>query len=210
MKTNLVKQYKTYYTAKKTPALVNLQAASFLAIEGKGDPNAAEFARKVQCLYVSVYAVKFLHKARGLDFVVPKLEAQWWFEQKDHKLSSLAEAPQKIPRSQWQYRLLIRIPATVTSREVDQALARVRARKQLADLKAVKLIEINEGTCVQALHVGPFDTEPQTLDRVQGFMQENRLVQNGLHHEVYLSDFRKTEPGKLRTILREPVRTNED
>jgi hypothetical protein len=207
MKTDLTKTYKTYYTAKKTPALVNIELVSFLSIEGKGDPNGPEFARKIQSLYVVAYAVKFLHKARGLDFVVPKLEAQWWFDQTKHQLKSMADAPQQIDRSQWYYRLLIRMPHTVTPTEVNEALQKVAARKQLVDLKDVKLIDINEGECVQVLHVGPFNTEPQTLALLQKFMNEKGLEHNGLHHEVYLSDLRKTAPEKLRTILREPVKT---
>lgn len=205
-KTDLVKLNKTAYTARKAPALVQIEAADFLSIEGKGDPDGEEFARHIQALYVAAYAVKFSLKSKGRDFAVPKLEGQWWFDEKKFGITGMAEAPQQVPRNQWSYRLLLRMPEGITAKEVEKCIEQVRAKKQLTILKEVKLIHLHEGDCVQVMHVGPFSEEPKTLAMLNQFIQENNLERNGLHHEIYLSDFRKTSPEKLKTILREPVK----
>jgi hypothetical protein len=112
----------------------------------------------------------------------------------------------EIPRSEWEYRLLIRLPDFVTKKDVEKAIESVTAKKDLPLAKDLEFFEMNEGKSVQMLHVGPFSTEPESLKVIEVFINENKFERNGLHHEIYLSDFRKTKPEKLKTILREPVK----
>ncbi len=198
--------YKPYYTAAAMPELVEFGTARYLAILGKGDPSGADFSEKIQALYSTAYAVKFHWKGRGQDFAVAKLEGQWWFDEVRFGSPSIAEAPQKIPRSEWEFRLLVRLPDFVGKTEVDACVKEVEEKKGIAHAAEVHFFEMTEGKCVQMMHVGPFSTEPSSLLRLQVFCDERGLAKNGLHHEIYLSDFRKTAPEKLKTILREPVK----
>ena len=204
-KLDLSKEYKQYYTAKAKPELVTIEKASFLSICGKGDPSAPAFAERVEALYTTAYTIKFACKGEGKDFVVAKLEGLWWYDQERYGGLTMTEAPGKIPREEWEYRLLIRMPEFVSEQEVVSAIDVVLKKKAIALVSDIRFFEMEEGQCVQMLHVGPFDKEPETLKVMKGFMDEKGLKQNGLHHEIYLSDFRKVAAGKLRTILREPV-----
>lgn len=205
-KTDLVKQYKDYYTAKSNPQLVDLPPAQYLSITGKGDPSDADFAENIQALYTTAYAVKFFYKEGGKDFTVSKLEGLWHFDLKKYQGISMDDAPLKIPRSEWSYRLLIRMPDYVMQSAVEGMLSEIADRKDNPRVKKVEWFTLHEGKCAQVLHTGPFSEEPQTLKKLNAYMQENNLQHNGEHHEIYLSDFRKTAPEKLKTILREPVK----
>jgi hypothetical protein len=205
-KTNLAKAHKSYYSAKTKPELITIEKARYISIRGKGDPGGTEFADKVQALYTTAYTLKFMFKELQQDFTVPKLEGLWWFDIDQYGGLSLAEAPQKIPRSEWGYRLLIRMPAFVTSRELMDAVESVVTSKRLKLAAAVEWYQMTGGKYVQMLHVGPFDKEPETLQQIETFMQQKGLKKNRLHHEIYLSDFRLTPPEKFKTILREPVK----
>lgn len=205
-KLDLAKQYKSYYTAKTEPHIVDIEAANFLSIIGKGDPSSSEFMGDIQALYSTAYGVKFMYKGQNKDFVVAKLEGLWWFDTEKYKVVSIDDAPKQIPRSEWEYRLLIRMPDFVSAESVEQAKQQVIEKKNIKLVDKVSLCLLNEGKCVQMLHVGSFDSEPESLKKIQEFVTTNNLTQNGLHHEIYLSDFRKTPPEKLRTILREPVK----
>ncbi len=120
-KLDLTKNYKAYYTAKTKPELDNIEPAQFLSITGKGDPSGKDFSHKIQVLYTVAYAIKFIFKPQDKDFTVAKLEAIWWFDEKKFGQPSMAEAPIKIPRSEWEYRLLIRLPYFVSEKEVAEA-----------------------------------------------------------------------------------------
>lgn len=205
-KTDLSKQYKQYYSAKRNPELVNIEAARFLSITGKGDPSGPAFADSIQALYSAAYGIKFFYKEQGKDFVVAKLEGLWKFDAANYKDVSMSDAPKLIPRSEWEYRLLIRLPDFVGKEVVAKALPEIAAKKNIARATDVEWFEMNEGKSVQMLHVGPFSTEPESLQKIADFCLEKGLQQNGLHHEIYLSDFRKTAEAKLKTILREPVK----
>lgn len=204
-KLDLSKEYKTYYTAKTKPELVTIEKAYFLSICGKGDPSAPAFAKRIEALYATGYTIKFAFKARGKDFVVARLEGLWWYDQERYGGLTMEEAPVKIPREEWEYRLLIRMPDFVSEPDVVSAVDAVLKKKAIGLVSDIRFFEMHEGKCVQMLHVGPFDKEAETLQVMKGFMDEKGVKQNGLHHEIYLSDFRKVEAGKLRTILREPV-----
>jgi len=205
-KTDLAKLYRSYYSAKPQPQRITVHKAAYVAIQGQGDPSQQEFAARVEALYSVAYAVKFMCKWDGNDFVVPKLEGQWWFDTTAFPGISAAEAPVKIPREKWQYRLLLQMPDMVCEELVQEAIKQVLAKKRLQLAAGVHFFEMEEQACVQMLHAGPFDREPETLAVLQQFITAQGLQQQGCHHEIYLSDFRKTPPEKLRTILREPVK----
>lgn len=205
-KLDLTKLYKSYYTATPKPELIEIAPARFLSITGKGDPSAPEFAANTQAMYATAYGIKFACKALNKDFVVAKLEGLWSFDESKYGGLSIADAPRNVPRSEWEYRLLIRMPEFVTSDQVASMTAQIVEKKQIDQAARVELYEMSEGLCIQVLHTGPFENEPQTLELVSAFIKEEKLAKNGLHHEIYLSDFNKTAPEKLKTILREPVR----
>ncbi|MNQ00865.1 Bacterial transcription activator, effector binding domain [compost metagenome] len=205
-KLDLTKTDKIYYKAKTTPEIVFIEKANYISLTGKGDPSGKDFSEKIQALYTTAYVIKFMQKAMNNDFVVPKLEALWGFDNEKYASVSMDEAPQKIPRSEWNYRIMIRMPDFVTQEQTEEAIMIAVNKKQNALAKTIEFFEMEEGKVIQILHIGPFETEPQTLKKIQEFSTENNLLQNGLHHEIYLSDFRKTAPEKLKTILREPVK----
>jgi hypothetical protein len=205
-KLDLTKQYKTYYTAKTTPEIVEIEQAQFLSITGKGDPSGKEFAQRIEALYSTAYAIKFVFKSEGKDFIVPKLEGLWWFDEKKYTGLTIIDTSSKVPREEWEYKLLIRLPDFVTNKEVNDGIKSVISKKQIPVAGRIELFQMNEGKSVQILHIGPFSTEVETLQKISAFVKEKNLLPNGHHHEIYLSDFRKTASDKLKTILREPVK----
>lgn len=205
-KLDLAKQYKSYYTAKAKPEYIHLdQPVSYLSIQGQGDPSGPGFAAHIQAMYATAYALKFKAKAEGRDFVVAKLEGLWWYDEAQFAGLSIKEASVKVPRSAWYYRLLIRLPEYVEAAALEALKPGLAVAKSIPLIREVEYFTMKEGKCVQMLHVGPFDKEPETLEIMKSFMDAEGCGRNGLHHEIYLSDFRKTAPEKLKTILREPV-----
>jgi len=204
-KLDLSKKYKTYFSAVQTPQVVEIEPAHFLSIRGKGDPSGQAFLEKLQALYATAYTLKFKYKSMGKDFVVSKLEALWWFDESKFAGITMDEAPQKIDRSEWEYRLLIRMPEYVNDHEVNETKETAFQKKGWLLIKEICLFQMTEGKCVQMLHLGPFAKEPETLSIMAKFITEKAFSKNGYHHEIYLSDFNRTVPEKLKTILREPV-----
>jgi len=204
-KTDFSKLYKSYYTAAGEPELVTFGPVVYISIAGKGDPSLPEFAHRVQALYTVAYTIKFSYKAAGDDFVVPRLEGLWWYDERKYAEATISTAPRLIPREAWEYLLLLRMPDSITPEKLQAGIASAVEKKDLALLTEVQLHRMEEGKCVQMLHKGPFDQEPATLARIQEFTRAHNLQRNGFHHEIYLSDFRRTAPERLRTILREPV-----
>lgn len=205
-KLDLTKKYKRYYTAELQPEVVDIGPVGYLSITGQGDPSDPAFGDRIKALYSTAYTIKFMYKLQGNDFTVAKLEGLWWYDLKRYGGMAMNDAPTAIPRSEWEYRLLIRLPEYVLPADVKHAAAEVVSKKGIALAGSVSFHTLTEGKCVQMLHLGPFDKEPDTLAQLLSFCKEHGFRQNGLHHEIYLSDFRKTAPEKLRTILREPVR----
>ena len=203
-KIDLIKEYRNYFTAKAKPELVTIEEAHFIAIKGKGDPSAPVFAHNIEALYSIAYTIKFMYKAQNSDFTVSKLEAQWWYDENKFPGKSI-ETAIEVPRSEWEYQLLIRMPAFVTANDLDMAKGTIRKKKDIQLAGQVEFFTMTEGQSVQMLHIGPFSTELETLKQIATFCEQNKLAKNGLHHEIYLSDFRRTSPEKLKTILREPV-----
>ena len=199
-KLDLVKEYKTYYTAKTNPELVEFNEIPFLTIAGKGEPGGEEFTSKVEALYSLAYGVKNIYKKQGKDFAVPKLEGLWWVNSDKPTL--------EVPREEWQWKLLIRLPDFVTLEAFEKTREEVFKKKRLELTKEIKFEEIKEGRSVQIMHLGPYSIESETIEKMRDFMKKNDLVENGLHHEIYLSDPRKIVPEKMKTILRQPVKKN--
>jgi len=206
MKTDLSKLYKDYYTAKTTPALISLPAAQYISVVGKGDPNGTQFAANISAMYGTAYTVKFACKALGNDFIVPKLECQWWYDEQLYPNLTITDAPINIPRSHWQYRLLLRLPDFASQQMMIDAANSVFSKKGSIEAQNITYFQLPAMQAVQILHIGPFATEHDSLIILSKFMQQNNLIKYGLHHEIYLSDFRKTAPEKLKTILREPAK----
>ncbi|MCC3372629.1 GyrI-like domain-containing protein [Cohnella sp. REN36] len=198
-KLDLSKADKTYYSATNRPALVHLDALSYLSIADKGAPDGPVFANATEALYTVAYGVKGLCKKENQDFTVPKLEGLWWVESDKYAL--------EVPREEWHWKLLIRMPDFVNRESVDSALANAIAKKKdLEQVHRVVFETLHEGACVQMMHIGPYRTEPDTIEKIHSFMKQHSFVQNGLHHEIYLSDPRKVDPSSMKTILRFPVK----
>jgi hypothetical protein len=205
-KLDLKKKYKSYYTAGLKPEIREIEAAQYVSILGKGDPDSPGYAEKVGALFAVTYALKFVYKARKLDFVVSKLEGLWWFDEARFGTPALAESPQIIPRSEWEWRMLIRMPDYVQPSDLDVVKGEVSEKKGIALAQEVEFYRTPPEQVVQMMHIGPFDREIDSLLQIQAFCEEHGLQKNGLHHEIYLSDIRKVDPEKWRTILREPVK----
>lgn len=204
-KLDLVKTLKSYFSAKPTPAVVDIAPAQYASIHGKGDPSGEDFAKRIEALYSTVYPLKFSLKQKGMDFAVPKLEGLWWFDEEKFPGMSVATSNVEVPRSEWEYRLLIMLPEFVSGQDLEDTKQSVLAKKSNPLVNEIELFLLAEGKCVQMLHVGPFSTEPESLLKLKEYMDNHQMARNGCHHEIYLSDFRKTDPNMLKTILREPV-----
>lgn len=197
-KLDLTKTYKDYYSAKPKPTVVEFGLVPYLSITGLGEPAGEAFTKAVEALYPLAYGVKKICKSQEMDFGVPKLEGLWWVESKKPAL--------EVPRSEWHWKLLIRMPDYVTSDMFKAASDDVLKKKGLKLVNEIEFETIDEQKCIQILHVGPYATEPESVNKMQSFMVENSLVENGLHHEIYISDPRKTAPEKMKTILRQPIK----
>ncbi len=197
-KLDLTKEYKAYYTAKTTPEVVEFREVQIISIEGKGAPGGSEFVTRVQALYPLAYGIKNLSKKEGRDFGVAKLEGLYWVEPE----KSIPE----VPMEEWMWKLLIRMPDFVTPEIVEAVKKEVIKKKKIELAAEIKHERMNEGRCVQILHIGPYAAEHESWQKMAGLMEKENLVANGLHHEIYLSDPGRVPEEKLKTILRQPVR----
>ncbi|MCK7559044.1 GyrI-like domain-containing protein [Chitinophaga sedimenti] len=195
---DLTRTYPRYYKAAPRPELVTIPAGHFLTIEGQGDPDKPPFAVTVGALYAVAYSIRALHKQQGNLFTVPKLEGLWWI--------NVNKPFETVSRDEWFWKLLIQMPAFVSAADFRQAAALAFKKKAEPQIEAVKFENIEEGLCVQMLHAGPYADEPATVGKIREYMDTHNLVQNGLHHEIYLTQPGKAAPEKMRTILRFPVK----
>ncbi len=196
-KLDLTKKYKDYYSARLKPELVNFGKIPYLTILGNGEPAGKEFSEKAGAIYPVAYGVKKICKETIQDFGVPKLEGLWWVKDERPAL--------EVPRSEWYWKLLIRMPDFVTEEIVEKAVTTV-VKKKTETASEVKFEIIDEGDSVSILHVGSYKTELESIKQIDNFIKVRTLTKNGLHHEIYLSDPNKTEPDKLKTILRQPIK----
>lgn len=190
-----------YRPSKKDFEVVDVPELSFLKVDGHGDPNSApEYARAVEALYAAAYKTKFISKKEGRDYVVPPLEGLWWAEDMD----SFTSARDK---SQWSWTMMLMTPDWISGDMIESARVDAAKGKDLPALEKLRWEPYREGLSAQILHLGSYDDEGPVLARLHGeWMPANGYTFNGLHHEIYLSDPRRVEPHKLRTILRQPIR----
>ena len=197
-KLDLLREYKSYYNAGKNPEIVEFDEANYLTIEGIGEPAGKMFVSKVEALYPLAYGIKKICKEQDKDFGVPKLEGLWWVEGDTPAL--------EIPRSEWRWKLLIRMPEFITKELMFSAQLIVAKKKKNELVQKIALEKMTEGKCVQIMHIGPYSTEHKTINELMAFIDANGISVNGKHHEIYLSDPRKNKPDKMKTIIRYPVK----
>ncbi len=208
-KIDLKKDFPDYYKAPRKPMRVVLLAAPFITFDGVGAPESDAFQEAVGALYAVVYTLKFSCKQAGNDFAVPALEAFWWAGQLE-VMTADPSAIKHVPREEWRWKAMIRVPDFVTESQFREAQKQAFEKKHLESIDGVRFEILEEGACVQVMHVGPYSTEPQSVKQLLEFMEANGLTHAeresiGPHHEIYLSDPRRTAPEKLRTIIRIPV-----
>ena len=205
------KEYKEFYLPKERPEIVTVPRANYAAVRGQGDPNAPDgaYQQAIAVLYAVAYTIKMSkkgdHRIDGYyDFVVPPLEGFWWQDEID--------GVDYGNKAGFQWYAVIRLPDFVTGADFAWAVAEAGRKKRL-DCSGAEFLTVDEGLCVQILHVGPFDDEPRSVVlmdehiRQQGY--ENDFSATRLHHEIYLSDARKAAPEKWRTVIRHPIRKSE-
>ena len=196
---DLYEAHRDEYITPTAPVFVAVGPARYLGITGRGEPGGAAFTEAVGALYNVTFTVKMARKFAGTPYTVSKLEALWWGSGPDDDFMFQ-------PRDQWNWQLLIRTPDFITKAELDTAIATLLDRGKPARVRDVALVTIEEGPCVQMLHVGSYDEEWRSLEAMHALAEQDGREVHGRHHEIYLSDPRRVEPARLRTILRLPVR----
>ena len=199
-KIDLFKEHKADYTASaKTAAIIEPAAGTYLATDGAGAPESEQFQARIGAMYSVAYTVKMASKFAGQDYKVAPLEGVWWHAGDELDFST-------VPREQWQWKLLIRTPPFITETELAAAREKLHATGKGLYGDEVVLETLDEGPCVQMLHVGPYAEEARTIEAMAAFAEGEGLSLHGRHHEIYLSDPRRTAPERLKTLLRHPVR----
>lgn len=200
-KIDLKKELKhLYQPSAKAVVEVEVPSLRFLMIDGAGDPNTSPaYAAAVEALFSVSYTAKFMLKKgkQAIDYAVMPLEGLWWSDD----LASFAADD----RSQWQWTMMILQPDFVADAVIDAAIAQVRRKKALPAVSQLRLASFDEGRCAQTLHIGPFSEEGPTIQRVHDHIAA-RSALTGKHHEIYLSDIRRGDPAKWKTIIRQPMK----
>jgi len=190
-----------YGPSTKDFVLVDVPKMNFLTINGTGDPNTAQsFQEAIEALYGLSYTLKFMIKKseKKIDYVVMPLEGLWWTE--DMSKFSINN------KNTWKWTLMIMQPPPVTKELVDKAHIEVKQKKELPALSKVRFKSIEEGLSAQIMHIGPFSAEGPTIKKLHSFIVGHGHKLREKHHEIYLSDFRRTKPDKQRTVLRQPIK----
>lgn len=201
-KIDFKKQLKHLYNASaKEVVIVDVPPMNYLMVDGKGDPNTSQEAQEaIETLFPVAYGIKFMvKKEQAIDYGVMPLEGLWWTD----------DMAQFTPENKdiWKFSYMMMQPEYVSGDLVDKALEEVKKKKSLPALSQIRFESLNEGRCAQIMHPGPFSAEGATIDRLHSFIRENGYSFDGLvqkHHEIYLSDFRRVSPEKMRTIIRQP------
>ena len=202
------KEYKEFYLPPTKPEIVEVPAVTYVAVRGAGDPNRADGAYQaaLNLLYGISFTIKMSPKAGHamdgfFEYVVPPLEGFWWIEG--------LEGMDYSRKDDLRWISCIRLPEFVSRDEFDWAVAEATRKKKL-DFSKVEFLHVEEGLCVQCMHLGPYDDEPATVDAMHAYAAEQGyeldFSDTRLHHEIYLSDARRTAPEKLKTVVRHPVR----
>lgn len=202
------KEYKEFYLPKRAPEIIMAPKMNYIAVRGKGDPNMedGEYKHAVNLLYGVAFTIKMSklgdHRIDGyFDYVVPPLEGFWWQE----NINGIDYAR----KADFHWISVIRLPDFVQREDFEWAVAEAEKKKK-QDFSKAEFLPVEEGLCVQCMHVGPYDDEPATVALMDQFISEagyeNDMTSERLHHEIYLSDVRKTAPNRLKTVLRHPIR----
>lgn len=202
------KAYKEFYMPKSKPEIVTVPKANYIAVRGQGDPNKEDgaYQQAISVLYAVAYTLKMSYKGdyqmEGFfEYVVPPLEGFWWQENVD--------GVDYGDKSAFQWISVLRLPDFVTQKDFDWAVQAAEKKKKL-DCSSAEFFTVEEGLCVQIMHLGAFDSEPESVALMDAYLQENGYVNdmgsNRLHHEIYLSDARKVPPEKWKTVIRHPIK----
>ena len=202
------KAYKALYMPQNVPELITVPPANYIAVRGHGDPNeeGGAYKQAIEILYSVAYTLKMSYKTEHqiegfFEYVVPPLEGFWWQEGTD--------STDYTNKSAFNWISVLRLPAFVTEADVHWAVETASKKKKL-DCSPVEFMTIDEGLCVQMMHLGSYDDEPASVARMDAFLSENGLVNDfsseRLHHEIYLSDARRVAPEKRKTVIRHPVK----
>lgn len=202
------KEYKEFYLPPRKPQIIEIPSMNFLAVRGQGDPNeeGGAYKESIGLLYGIAYTIKMSkmgrHKIKGyFDYVVPPLEGFWWQD----GIAGIDYSRKK----DFQWISLIRLPEFVTKEEFEWAVSEAEAKKE-TDFSKVEFLTYEEGMCVQCMHIGPYDNEPETVRNMELYAKEQGfepdLDSGRYHHEIYLSDVRRCKPENLKTVIRQPVR----
>lgn len=202
------KEYKEFYMPEKKPFIVMVPSMNYIGVRGQGDPNEeeGEYKQSIGLLYGIAYTIKMSkkgdHQMDGyFDFVVPPLEGFWWQDG--------VKGVDYSRKEDFRWISLIRLPDFVTRDEYQWAVEE-GTRKKKMDFSKVEFLSIDEGLCVQCMHIGPYDAEPETVARMHEFIDQQGytldITDERHHHEIYLSDARKVAPEKLKTVIRHPIK----
>ena len=202
------KEYKEFYMPKNKPSIVEIPKMNYIAVRGKGNPNdeEGEYKKTIGLLYGIAFTIKMsykgTHKIDGyFEYVVPPLEGFWW---QDGRVGIDYNQKEEL-----NFISIIRLPDFVTKKDFDWAIEEATKKKK-QDFSKVELLTYDEGICVQCMHVGSYDNEPATVELMHKYMEENGYVlditDKRFHHEIYLSDPRKCDVSKLKTVIRHPIK----
>lgn len=202
------KEYKELYMPKNKPEIVTVPKMNYIAVRGKGNPNEEDgaYQNAISVLYAVAYTLKMSYKTdykiEGFfEYVVPPLEGFWWQEDTD--------GVDYTDKSKFNWISVIRLPDFVSQKDFDWALATASKKKKL-DCSSAEFMSIEEGMCVQMMHLGAFDDEPKTVAIMDEYIKQNGYTndmnKDRLHHEIYLSDARKVAPEKWKTVIRHPIK----
>ena len=205
------KEYKEFYMPKNKPAIITVPKMNYIAVRGQGDPNdeTGDYKSAIGLLYAIAFTIKMSkkgdHQIDGyFDYVVPPLEGFWWMEGVD--------GIDYAHKEDFHWISVIRLPDFVTEEDFKWAVNEA-AKKKKQDFSKVEFLTVEEGLCVQCMHIGSYDDEPATVNMMHDFLEqqgyEPDITDKRLHHEIYLSDARKVVPEKLKTVIRHPVRKKE-
>ena len=206
------KEYKEFYMPKNQPEIVTVPKANYIAVRGKGNPNeeGGAYQQAIGILYAVAYTIKMSYKTdyrmEGFfEYVVPPLEGFWWQDGVD--------GVDYQNKDKFHWISVIRLPDFVTKADFDWAVETATKKKKL-DCSKAEFLSIDEGLCVQMMHMGPFDDEPASVARMEAFLAENGyendFSETRIHHEIYLSDARKVAPEKWKTVIRHPIKRKEN
>lgn len=200
-KLDLKKELGALYRASTDkPSILDVPEGKFISITGRGAPGGQAYKAGLEALYATAYTLKFSYKAEDRDFTVMTLEGLWWWH--NQNITNIADAP---PPDDWNWKSMIRMPDFVTDENVAKAKKNVKEKKGLKETDKVMLETFDEGLSAQIMHVGPYSEEGRTILKLHSFIKENGYRIRGVHHEIYLSDPRRTPPERWKTIIRQPI-----